>query len=275
MLRRFSGSRGETGSPPRQCRPGDGLSLRAGSAHAAAGVRHGDGGHRSLVARCSLLVARCSLLVAETTMAARLTCAKQKIAAARIPYAVPSAGELPERVDAADRHPPPVRRRAHCPFGRGPRSRRAHRPRARSGAHAGAAAAGRPRGRGTVGAAARPPRAPRDPDRRAGEAAPPRGAGPLGLRPRPDRRGRRTSGGGAERRPSRSFRVAGGDRGAACAGFELCRDRLAADPCALRRAGADLAVTRGRAEPRGGGLDGCRAGRRAGPRSRRSSRTHA
>jgi RNA polymerase sigma-70 factor (ECF subfamily) len=32
-------------------------------------------------------------------MAARLTRAKKKIAAARVPYAVPSAGELPERVD--------------------------------------------------------------------------------------------------------------------------------------------------------------------------------
>ena len=41
-----------------------------------------------------------AFLVAETTMAARLTRAKKKIAAAHIPYAVPSAEELPERVDA-------------------------------------------------------------------------------------------------------------------------------------------------------------------------------
>jgi len=41
-----------------------------------------------------------AFLVAEATMAARLTRAKKKIAAARIPYAVPSAGDLPERVDA-------------------------------------------------------------------------------------------------------------------------------------------------------------------------------
>jgi len=41
-----------------------------------------------------------AFLVAEATMAARITRAKKKIAAARIPYAVPSAGELPERVDA-------------------------------------------------------------------------------------------------------------------------------------------------------------------------------
>jgi RNA polymerase sigma-70 factor (ECF subfamily) len=42
-----------------------------------------------------------AFLVAEPTMAARLTRAKKKIAAARIPYAVPSAAELPARVDAA------------------------------------------------------------------------------------------------------------------------------------------------------------------------------
>jgi RNA polymerase sigma-70 factor (ECF subfamily) len=41
-----------------------------------------------------------AFLVAEATMAARLTRAKKKIAAAHIPYAVPSADGLPERVDA-------------------------------------------------------------------------------------------------------------------------------------------------------------------------------
>src|SRR3954452_1686217 len=39
-------------------------------------------------------------LVGEATMAARITRAKKKIAVARIPYRVPSAAELPERVDA-------------------------------------------------------------------------------------------------------------------------------------------------------------------------------
>jgi RNA polymerase sigma-70 factor, ECF subfamily len=39
-------------------------------------------------------------LVAEPTMAARLTRAKRKITTARIPYAVPSAAELTERLDA-------------------------------------------------------------------------------------------------------------------------------------------------------------------------------
>jgi RNA polymerase sigma-70 factor (ECF subfamily) len=41
-----------------------------------------------------------AFIVAERTMAARLTRAKKKIAAARIPYTVPSPDELPARVDA-------------------------------------------------------------------------------------------------------------------------------------------------------------------------------
>jgi len=41
-----------------------------------------------------------AFLVPEATMAARLTRAKKKIAAARIPYRVPPASELPDRVDA-------------------------------------------------------------------------------------------------------------------------------------------------------------------------------
>jgi len=40
-----------------------------------------------------------AFLVSEPTMAARITRAKKKIAAARIPYVVPGAEELPERVD--------------------------------------------------------------------------------------------------------------------------------------------------------------------------------
>jgi RNA polymerase sigma-70 factor, ECF subfamily len=40
-----------------------------------------------------------AFLVSETTMAARLTRAKKKIASARIPYRVPHASELPDRLD--------------------------------------------------------------------------------------------------------------------------------------------------------------------------------
>lgn len=42
-----------------------------------------------------------AFLVSEPTMAARITRAKKKIAAAGIPYAVPAAEELPQRLDAA------------------------------------------------------------------------------------------------------------------------------------------------------------------------------
>jgi RNA polymerase sigma factor (sigma-70 family) len=41
-----------------------------------------------------------ALLVSESTMAARITRAKKKIAGAHIPYIVPSAEQLPERIDA-------------------------------------------------------------------------------------------------------------------------------------------------------------------------------
>jgi RNA polymerase sigma factor (sigma-70 family) len=51
---------------------------------------------------CGLTTAEVAraFLVPEATMAARITRAKKKIAAARIPYAVPPAAELPDRVDA-------------------------------------------------------------------------------------------------------------------------------------------------------------------------------
>lgn len=42
-----------------------------------------------------------AFLVPEATMAARITRAKKKIAAARIPFRMPSAAELPDRLDAA------------------------------------------------------------------------------------------------------------------------------------------------------------------------------
>ena len=51
---------------------------------------------------CGLTTAEIAraFLVSEATMAARVTRAKRKIAAARIPYRVPGAHELPERLDA-------------------------------------------------------------------------------------------------------------------------------------------------------------------------------
>ncbi len=133
-----------------------------------------------------------AFLVAEPTMAARLTRAKKKIAAARIPYAVPAAAELPERVDAvltvihllyADRPHGATRATELVRDELTDRALDLARMLRR-------AAAGRARGRRAARAAARPPRAPRDPHRRARPAAPPRGPGPLGVGPRADRRGR-------------------------------------------------------------------------------------
>ena len=51
---------------------------------------------------CGLTTAEVAraFLVSEPTMAARITRAKKKIAAARIPYRVPSGAELPERINA-------------------------------------------------------------------------------------------------------------------------------------------------------------------------------
>ncbi len=51
---------------------------------------------------CGLTTAEVAraFLVSETTMAARITRAKKKIAAARIPYRVPPVEELPSRIDA-------------------------------------------------------------------------------------------------------------------------------------------------------------------------------
>ena len=51
---------------------------------------------------CGLTTAEIAqaFLVTEPTMAARVTRAKKKIAAARIPYRVPAAAELPDRLDA-------------------------------------------------------------------------------------------------------------------------------------------------------------------------------
>ncbi len=53
---------------------------------------------RLLCGLTTVEVAR-SFLVSESTMAARITRAKKKIATARIPYRVPSAAELPARID--------------------------------------------------------------------------------------------------------------------------------------------------------------------------------
>ena len=84
-----------------------------------------------------------AFLVTEPTMAARLTRAKKKIAAARIPYVVPAADDLPDAARrGAHRRPPAVHDGPHRAVGRAPRARRPRRARARPGADAARAAAG-------------------------------------------------------------------------------------------------------------------------------------
>ena len=80
-----------------------------------------------------------AFLVSEPTMAARLTRAKKKIAAARIPYAVPAAAELPARLDAVLTVIHLLYTTGHtAPSGERAGARRPDRPRARPGAHAAA-----------------------------------------------------------------------------------------------------------------------------------------
>ena len=71
---------------------------------AAAGGKRRGSGRWTLTLRllCGLSTAEvaAAFLTTEPTMAARITRAKKKILAARIPYAVPAAEELPERVGA-------------------------------------------------------------------------------------------------------------------------------------------------------------------------------
>ena len=157
-------------------------------------------------------------------MAARLTRAKKKIAAARIPYAVPGPRDLPERVDAvltvihllyATGHTAPsgeelVRDDLTARALDLARMLRLLLPR-------------RPRGGRAAGAAARPPRPARDAHRRARAPAAPGGAGPRGMGPRADRRGRPADRRRAARRPARALHAAGGDRGAARRGAGLRR----------------------------------------------------
>jgi RNA polymerase sigma-70 factor (ECF subfamily) len=80
--------------------PDDRLRLIATCCHPALGQAAQVALTLRLVCGLSTAEVARAFLVPEATMAARLTRAKKKIAAARIPYRVPPAAELPERVDA-------------------------------------------------------------------------------------------------------------------------------------------------------------------------------
>src|SRR5215210_7107017 len=90
-----------TGSRPRGAEiPDDRLRLIATCCHPA--LDRSAQVALTLRLMCGLSTAEVAraFLVSDSTMAARITRAKKKIAVARIPYRVPSADELPERVDA-------------------------------------------------------------------------------------------------------------------------------------------------------------------------------
>ena len=89
-----------------------------------------------------------AFLVSEPTMAARITRAKKKIAQARIPYRVPSAAELPERLASVLSAVHLLFSTGHtAPTGDAARPRGALRPGARPRPHPRRAAARRGRGR--------------------------------------------------------------------------------------------------------------------------------
>ena len=113
-----------------------------------------------------------AFLVSETTMAARMTRAKKKISAARIPYRVPVASELPERLDAVLSVIHLLYTTGHtAPSGDRPGPRRPGGPRAGPGPHAARADARRAGGPRAARAAAGHRRPPGHPHRCRGPAA--------------------------------------------------------------------------------------------------------
>ena len=104
---------------------------------------------------CGLTTAEIAqaFLVSEPTMAARVTRAKKKISAARIPYRVPGEAELPGPPGRrAHGRPPALHHRAHRPGRARPGPGRPGRARHRAGPHAVRADARRARGQRAAGA---------------------------------------------------------------------------------------------------------------------------
>ena len=184
-------------------------------------------------------------------MAARLTRAKKKIAAARIPYRVPPPEELAVRTGAVLTVVHLLFTTGHtAPTGGSTGTRRSGRARSRRRADAARPAAGRRR-RGRPAGAPAPDRQPaRHPD---GSGRQPRAAGRPGPQPLGSschRRRMRAREGSAARAANRAFPV--GSRHCRCArrSAGLGADRLAADRRPVRRAARPLALARRRAEPR-------------------------
>ena len=198
-------------------------------------------------------------------MAARITRAKKKIAAAGIPYVVPDRSR-PAAGHGAGRRAPAGHDRPHRAVGRAARARRPGRARPRPRAHAAAAAArtsARSRGLLALLLLLRARAATREDvleeqDRSLWDTALIAEADALIV-------------GRPAGRPARPLHAPGGDRGPARRGAELRRDRLAAAARALRRAARRLAVPGRRAQPRRRRCPRCTERRRPLPRSRRST----
>ncbi len=200
-------------------------------------------------------------------MAARITRAKKKIAAARIAYRVPAARRTarPAR-RRAHRGAPALHHRAHRPRRRQPGPRRPGRARHRPGPHAAHPDARRAGGGRPARAHPADRRPPGHPGRR-------RTATCCCSRTRTGRQWdraaiaegtalvRRALRGG---RPGR-FALQAAIAAAARRGPQLRADRLAADRGALRPAAAGLAFARGGAQPRRRGGHGAGPGGGAGP----------
>jgi RNA polymerase sigma factor (sigma-70 family) len=90
----------ETGPDPAEAFPDDRLRLIFTCCHPALAVEAQVALTLRLLCGLSTAEVARAFLVSEPTMAARITRAKKKIAAARIPYRVPTPAELPARVDA-------------------------------------------------------------------------------------------------------------------------------------------------------------------------------
>ena len=188
-----------------------------------------------------------AFLVSEPTMAARVTRAKKKIAAARVPYRVPAAADLPRAGERGARgRPPALHHRSHGPGRRSTCAPRSGRLLDRAGPAAAPADAGRRRGQRPARAAAADRRPPGHPPRSRRPDAVAVRAGPDAMGPGPDQRGHRPADDVPGTAEPDAVRGRGRHRRGARRGADLGSDRLVGDRLAIRRPVCAVAVTGGR-----------------------------